>query len=217
MRRAALDQIEGWDSHNVTEDADLSFRLAAHKWRLSYILPPTKEEAVADFNAWHYQRARWMKGFFQTWQCHMQAPFAPGGLQGLARFLTLQLTLGLTLVNALFHFPIMAGVGVYILYLTLAGLPINIPVHFIISLCLSYGAGMYIGAVGAIRAGKPSLLLSVPFMPLYWFALCAPTLRALWELKRNPFHWHKTAHGVTSAPTLKLTPETPISLHDYHQ
>jgi len=49
-----------------------------------------------------------------------------------------------------------------------------------------------------IRAGKPALLLSVPFMPLYWFALCAPTIRALWELRRKPFHWHKTEHGITS-------------------
>ena len=217
MRRVALDLIEGWDAHNVTEDADLSFRLAAHKCRLGYISPPTQEEAVTNFRAWHFQRARWMKGFIQTWQCHMQAPFAPGGLRGLVRFFTLQLTLGLTIMNALFHLPIMASVAIYILYLKLAGQPINIPVPFIISLCLSYGAGMYIGAAGAIRAAKPALLLSVPFMPLYWFALCAPTLRALWELKRKPFHWHKTEHGVTSTPPLKLTIDLPISIHDNHQ
>ena len=217
MRREALEQIEGWDSYNVTEDADLSFRLAAHGWELGYILPPTQEEAVSSFRAWHFQRARWMKGFIQTWQCHMQAPFAPGGLRGAARFFTLQLTLGLTIINALFHLPVMAGAGVYILYLKIAGQTVNIPAPFIISLCLSYGAGMYIGAEGAIRSGKPALLLSVPFMPLYWFALCAPTLRALWELKRNPFHWHKTEHGVTPATTLKQTASTPISTHDYYQ
>ena len=63
MRRTALDDIKGWDSHNVTEDADLSFRLAAQNWDIGYITPPTQEEAVSNFKAWHFQRARWMKGY----------------------------------------------------------------------------------------------------------------------------------------------------------
>ncbi|WP_051279815.1 glycosyltransferase [Hellea balneolensis] len=215
MRREALDDVEGWDAHNVTEDADLSFRLAARNWSLSYITPPTQEEAVADFSAWHFQRARWMKGYMQSWRCHMRAPFAPGGAAGLARFFTLQLTLGLTLISALFHLPVMAGVGIYCLYQYLLGLPIEIPMPFLISLGISYAAGMIIGAVGALRAQKPALLLSVPFMPLYWFALCAPTLRALWELRRNPFHWHKTAHGVYLSEPLNLPPETLIKSNEY--
>lgn len=215
MRRTALEAIQGWDSHNVTEDADLSFRLAAQNWRLGYITPPTQEEAVSTFNAWHFQRARWMKGYLQTWQCHMRAPFAPGGLKGIARFFTLQLTLGLTLISALFHLPVMTGVAIYALYQYLSGASINIPAPFIASLAISYSAGMLIGGIGAMRARKPALLLSVPFMPLYWFALCAPTLRALWELRRNPFHWHKTEHGITPQRPLKTSPESLTSLHEY--
>jgi len=215
MRRAALNAIEGWDAYNVTEDADLSFRLAAQNWRLGYITPPTQEEAISGFKAWHFQRARWMKGYMQTWQCHMRAPFAPGGLRGIARFFTLQLTLGLTLISALFHLPVMAGVVAYGLYQYVSGFPINIPMPFLVSLGVSYGAGMLIGAVGALRAGKPYLLLSVPFMPLYWFALCAPTIRALWELSRYPFHWHKTQHGVNPREPLKMPPESPSNAHEY--
>lgn len=215
MRRAALDSIQGWDSHNVTEDADLSFRLAAHDWRLGYITPPTQEEAVSNFKAWHFQRARWMKGYLQTWQCHMHAPFVPGGFKGLARFFTLQLTLGLTLISALFHLPVMAGVSLYCLYQYISGTPLNIPAPFLASLAISYGAGMLIGGVGAVRAGKPALLLSVPFMPFYWFALCAPTIRALWELKSNPFHWHKTEHGVSPQMPLKTSPERLTNVHEH--
>jgi len=215
MRRAALDAIQGWDSHNVTEDADLSFRLAAQNWQLGYITPPTQEEAVSSFRAWHFQRARWMKGYLQTWQCHMRAPFAPGGLNGFTRFFTLQMTLGLTLISALFHLPVMAGVAIYCFYQYLLGAPISIPIPFLASLVISYGAGMLIGAIGSIRAGKPVLLLSVPFMPIYWFALCAPTIRALWELRRNPFHWHKTDHGISSQVPLKTPPESLTSLHEH--
>ena len=219
MRRIALDEIEGWDSHNVTEDADLSFRLAAQHWRIGYITPPTQEEAVSDFRAWHFQRARWMKGYMQTWQTHMRAPFAPGGFRGFVRFFTLQLTLGLTLISALFHLPVMAGAAIYCLHRYLSDLPIIIPAPFILSLGISYGAGMLIGALGALRSGRPALLLSVPFMPLYWFALCAPTIRAVWELSHNPFHWHKTDHGVNAPTTKNLALKTPSeglsNAHEY--
>jgi len=37
-------------------------------------------------------------------------------------------------------------------------------------------------------------------MPAYWALLFAPSLRAIWELRRIPFHWHKTEHGVSPAP-----------------
>ncbi|MDB2438626.1 glycosyltransferase [Hellea sp.] len=216
MRRTALDEIEGWDSHNVTEDADLSFRLAAKSWRLGYITPPTQEEAVSDFDAWHYQRSRWMKGFMQTWQCHMRAPFAPGGWRGVARFVMIQITLGLTLINALFHLPVMAGVAIYYMHQYLAGQAIIIPFPFLVSLAISYGAGMVIGVVGALRANKPALLLSVPLMPLYWFTLCGPTIRAVWELRRNPFHWHKTEHGIATQTLLKAPAKSLINPHEYY-
>ena len=131
------------------------------------------------------------------------------------RFFTLQLTLGLTLISALFHLPVMAGIIIYGLHQNILGLPFTIPTPFLISLAISYMAGMIIGAIGALRAGKPALLLSVPFMPLYWFALCAPTLRALWELRRIPFHWHKTEHGITSHTPLKTPPERLTNLHEH--
>ena len=66
IRRSALARVGGWDSHNVTEDADLSFRLAAYGYNIGYIYPPTQEEAVSIFQDWRLQRARWIKGYIQT-------------------------------------------------------------------------------------------------------------------------------------------------------
>ena len=63
IRRSALDEVGGWDSYNVTEDADLSFRLAAKGCSFGYVDFPTDEEAVSDWRSWHYQRVRWMKGY----------------------------------------------------------------------------------------------------------------------------------------------------------
>ncbi|MEZ5722737.1 MAG: glycosyltransferase family 2 protein [Paracoccaceae bacterium] len=45
FRRAALEELGGWDAHNVTEDADLGIRLARHGYRTELIDTVTKEEA----------------------------------------------------------------------------------------------------------------------------------------------------------------------------
>lgn len=199
MRRTAIDTVCGWDSHNVTEDADLSFRLAAAGWNMGYITSSTQEEAVSDWRSWYFQRARWMKGFIQTWCVHMQVPFAPIGWQGMKRFFTLQITVGLTLISALFHLPALILFTVMWVSQWLSGHPIHIPFPFILSLGISYSIGILIGMVGALRMGKVHLIPSAVFMPLYWLALFPPTLQALWDLRHRPFHWHKTEHGVSPA------------------
>jgi len=196
VRRTALDAVGGWDSYNVTEDADLSFRLAALGWKFGFIDCATDEEAVMSWTSWCLQRSRWMKGFIQTWVVHMQIPFAPRGWAGFKRFYILQLTIGLTLLNAFFHLPIVIIMILILAKQILSSGPIYIPIPFIVSLILSYLAGISIGIIGAIRAGKPKLILSAIWMPIYWLDLFFPTLHALWELAHRPFFWHKTHHGV---------------------
>jgi cellulose synthase/poly-beta-1,6-N-acetylglucosamine synthase-like glycosyltransferase len=74
FRRSALNHVGGWDPFNVTEDADLGFRLARHGWRSDVIAPGTLEEAPEDRSAWIAQRSRWLKGHFVTWLVHMRDP-----------------------------------------------------------------------------------------------------------------------------------------------
>lgn len=204
IRRRALEAIGGWDAYNVTEDADLSFRLAlqgpSKKGRLGFINPPTDEEIVIDWRAWTDQRARWMKGFMQTYNVHMLPPFAPGGRTGLLRVFTLNLTLGLTLVSGFFNLPFFLILCVSRGISVAHGHPVFIPDWFLYALGLGYGSGVLCGVVGAIRSRQYSLLRSVPLMPVYWLALFRPTLQALYELWARPFHWHKTEHGVTDTP-----------------
>lgn len=196
MRRAALggkgwDPHEGWDPHNVTEDADLSFRIAAKGWQIGYISPPTYEEAVETLGPWMDQRTRWMKGYMQSWLVHMHAPLLPGGWPGVKRQITLQLTLGISLLAGLFHLPILILVSLQMIYGTPHPLALGL-------LGAGYGWGITIGIVGAIRAKQSHLLRSVIMMPAYWLLLFWPSWRALFELRSRPFHWHKTEHGVTN-------------------
>jgi len=209
IRRSALDKIGGWDAYNVTEDADLSFRLAALNYKIGYISLPTQEEAVESWQAWQYQRARWMKGFLQTWLVHMSRPLMPGGATGILRFLTVQVTIGSALLAGLIHVPFM-------LYLCLIG-ALNILGYNIAApsmwvwagLALCYGAGMLSGALAAIRIRQKRLLLHVLFMPVYWWLLFPATLQAVWEFLFAPFHWNKTEHGVTAVTHQITEPKSP--------
>ena len=118
--------------------------------------------------------------------------------KGLKRFFILQLSIGLTLLNAIFHLPIIIMIACVILWQILNTGIIYIPIHFLVSLIISYLAGILIGIIGVIRAGKPRLIFSSMAMPIYWSALFFPALHALWELGRKPFFWHKTHHSGKS-------------------
>ena len=197
IRRQALEAVGGWDAHNVTEDADLSFRLAAHGYNIGYIHPPTQEEAVSIVGDWKLQRARWIKGYIQTWNVHMKRPFAPGGLRGVFRFFTLQVTLGATLLSIIFYTPVVIGLPIIALILWWVDVPQAISITYGLTFLFSISAGCLIGLVGSHRSGKPDLIRSVLSMPIYWLLLFEPALRAIKELKGNRFHWHKTRHGVS--------------------
>lgn len=70
FRVAALRGLGGWDSFNVTEDADLGVRLARYGLRTATIASQTGEEAPVTMRPWLKQRTRWMKGWMQTLIVH---------------------------------------------------------------------------------------------------------------------------------------------------
>ena len=74
FRRSVLEQLGGWDAHNVTEDADLGMRLARFGYRCEMIPSTTWEEANCRVRPWIRQRSRWLKGYAVTWATHMRRP-----------------------------------------------------------------------------------------------------------------------------------------------
>ncbi|HEX7883729.1 MAG TPA: glycosyltransferase family 2 protein [Afipia sp.] len=58
FRTCILREVGGWDLYNVTEDADLGFRLARFKYRCVMFPSTTYEEAPARFGPWLRQRSR---------------------------------------------------------------------------------------------------------------------------------------------------------------
>lgn len=201
MRRDALEAVGGWDPHNVTEDADLAFRLATQGGRIGWIEPSTEEEAVSRLRPWFKQRSRWLKGYIQTWLVHMNAPFTGGW----RRALMLQITLGFSLLSVAFFAPVMVTLGLIGLAKMLGITQISLPTIYLAALGFSLLCGMMVGALGALRSRRLHLLWHVPLMPIYWLLLFPPLIQALIELRTRPFHWHKTEHGVTGAPPPEAT------------
>jgi hypothetical protein len=70
FRADALRAVGGWDAWNVTEDADLGFRLWRRGWRLGVLSRPTWETPPGALELWLPQRTRWLKGYMQTWGVH---------------------------------------------------------------------------------------------------------------------------------------------------
>ena len=190
FRVDALRAVGGWDAFNVTEDADLGFRLWRHGWRLGVIGRPTWETPPHGVACWLPQRTRWLKGYMQTWGVHTRR------LDGLGwrGLLALPLTLGAGLVAAAMHAVTLAWIAATLMISTTAGLPALTP-RFALGVLLTGVVAAWIqGAVGARRAkvrwGATDMMAS----PAYWALLSLAFVHAAWRLIVDPHAWDKTAH-----------------------
>ncbi len=197
FRRDVLADVGGWDAWNVTEDADVGFRLAAAGWRLGALARPTWEPAPVALEVWAPQRSRWIKGHMQTWGVHMRRP----GLGDWRRAVGLQATLGLSLVSSVMHGAMAAGV---LACLTVAAAGLHAP--YITSadwmlLVGGWASAMLAIAVGEARCGRRLSAWDSLSALAYWPLQSLAAMFAVWELVARPFHWSKTPHEPVEAVT----------------
>jgi cellulose synthase/poly-beta-1,6-N-acetylglucosamine synthase-like glycosyltransferase len=189
FRTATLKALGGWDAWNVTEDADLGFRMAARRLRTGLLRCPTWESAPARLGDWTPQRTRWVKGYMQTWGVHMRAPFRGG----IGAFVALQATLGLAIVSAVFHGPLLLIVlacgGVAFLF---EGAPP--PTADLALLVGGWGGAVLAMSKGAERAGLRMRLSEALAAPVYWSLQSVAALFAIVQLCTRPYYWSKTSH-----------------------
>ncbi len=195
FRRAALEECGGWDPFNVTEDADLGFRLARHGWLSGIIQPGTLEEAPVNVKAWSAQRSRWLKGHAISWAVHMRQPGALRGEAGLGGLAALQTSLGANALSAMAHAPAFAVIVLLTVWRLAAGTP---PLILLPVMC-GYGAAILAGATGARRAGFQPRLTDLLLLPAYWLLQAPAMIRALREIVQAPYFWAKTDHAVTAS------------------
>ncbi|MEQ8657586.1 MAG: glycosyltransferase family 2 protein [Hyphomicrobiales bacterium] len=200
FRRSALIEAGGWDPYNVTEDADLGIRLARLGYATQMIASTTFEQAPTGFKSWIKQRARWFKGWWQTWLVHMRHPLKLMRELGLGGFLAFQTIMLGVLVSVLIHpFFLLAtlwaisGVGGP-LYAAATGTGQVLITLNLVNFSIGYLSVVLLSGAGANRRGMKRIVPVLLSIPLYWICLSAAGFLALWELIRRPHHWNKTPH-----------------------
>lgn len=185
-----LRHLGGWDAWNVTEDADLGFRLWRHGYRLGAIERPTYETPPGGIEHWLPQRCRWLKGYLQTFGVHTRDPVGLGP-RGILALIT---TLGASLIAAAAHGPSLAWVIVALITATDAQIAPATPLAALSVLILGAASAWLSGAIGARRAGVPYGVRDMAASPAYWALLSLAFVHAAWRLVTEPFAWDKTAH-----------------------
>jgi cellulose synthase/poly-beta-1,6-N-acetylglucosamine synthase-like glycosyltransferase len=216
FRTSILREVGGWDAWNVTEDADLGFRLARFGYRSVTFDSTTLEEAPIRFGAWLGQRSRWMKGWMQTWSVHMRNPrrlWREAGPRGL---LTLNLIVGGNVLTALAYPVLLAEIVAYLLIKGAGGTPAWFfsswlaPLH-IAAIAAGFLSTVLIGLMGLARRGHLRSGWVLALTPIYWGCLSIAAWRALWQLWRDPYRWEKTEHGLSQDRASATRPRTRVA------
>ncbi|HYG27113.1 MAG TPA: glycosyltransferase family 2 protein [Caulobacteraceae bacterium] len=190
FRTDVLRAVGGWDVWNVTEDADLGFRLWRRGWRLGVITRPTWETPPGSFQHWLPQRTRWLKGYMQTLGVHSRRPWELG-FRGL---FSLTVTVGAGVASAAIHGLSLAWLATAVLVAAMAGVPPLIPELAAGVLLVGAASAWLCCWIGTQRAGVSYGPADMAAAPAYWALLSLAWVHAAWRLVREPFAWDKTAH-----------------------
>jgi cellulose synthase/poly-beta-1,6-N-acetylglucosamine synthase-like glycosyltransferase len=198
FRRSVLEELGGWDAHNVTEDADLGIRLYRHGYRTELLDTVTGEEANCRVIPWIKQRSRWIKGYMMTWAVHMRAPGLLWRQLGGWRFAGFQIMFLGTILQFLLaplmwsFWSIPMGLGHPLTGVLANSDIIAMSTAFILSEAVS----ITLGIVALRRSGHRISPLWVPTLQLYFPLAALAAYKGLWELLTRPFYWDKTNHGL---------------------
>lgn len=201
FRVAALRAVGGWDEHNVTEDADMGFRLWRAGGRLGVLALPTHEPPPGNLEHWLPQRTRWLKGYMQTWGVHTRDVRGLGWSGGVS----LALTLGTALASAAVHAPSLSWLLSTVLIAMAADLPPETPAFALGVLAIGALAAWVNAAIGCRRAGMSYTISDMVSAPAYWSLLSLAFAHAAWRLVTEPFAWDKTRHfAQTGSPAVAM-------------
>lgn len=212
FRTDALRRVGGWDPWNVTEDADVGFRLVRAGGYMADLPCRTLEEAPHHLPAWLKQRRRWLKGHLQTLISHLLQPGLLLHEAGFTAALTfLALLLG-TLLGTLFYPLFIVTTVVAVLDGSLFS-----PRNSFELLCSSLALGLagsgictvfLVPALGAWRRGAPDLWRWLPLLPIYHLLASLAAWLALYDYFHDRFGWHKTAHGLARSSRYRKRTQT---------
>ncbi|MDW8058616.1 MAG: glycosyltransferase [Thermomicrobium sp.] len=195
-----LRELGGWDPFNVTEDADLGIRAAAHGYRVGIINSTTWEEANTHVGNWIRQRSRWIKGYLQTVLVHTRHPLRLVRTAGWRNAFGFVLLIGGAPFAFLSLIPLWSLTLLWIVTRTHAFDLLFPPVVLYISLfnlLIGNGVMIYLGMLAGFKRRRYGLIPFALLNPFYWILHSIASYKAVWQLITKPFYWEKTRHGLS--------------------
>jgi cellulose synthase/poly-beta-1,6-N-acetylglucosamine synthase-like glycosyltransferase len=216
FKRDVLEELEGWDPYNVTEDFDLGIRLYnAHKkvgiafdmlgkrpnsrifrnkYNFSMMNSTTLEESPTTFMGWLRQRTRWQRGKIQTLKKIVNAP--PSAPLNKIHSVMMSLVPHMGPIN-------LTGI-VYSVFVFFSGIPMPPWIYYVFGFnmamigfyCVMQGYGYFT----AVHKNRRHRLRKAVFVgvttPIYWVMQWAADVRAIkHEYLGARVFWEKTAHS----------------------
>jgi hypothetical protein len=134
----------------------------------------------------------------QTWLVHMRDPRQLLRNAGVAGFFGFQLFVGGTVLTALLN-PVLWLIFLLSFFtnVPLLHLPAFVQPLSGMGLLLGNALFAYLAMLGPHRRGWLDLSPYALFAPVYWLLISVAAYRALWHLVVKPWHWEKTAHGLS--------------------
>lgn len=201
FRTKDLQNLQGWDPFNVTEDADLGVRLFKKGYQTVIIDSTTLEEANSEFINWLRQRSRWIKGYMQTYLVHMRDPLSFVKRHGIHSFL-FQLTVGGKLAFIFINPFLWVATFAYFFLYSIFGSTIEsvypTAVFYMAIIPFIFGnfLFLYYYMIGCAKRQEWWLIKYVYLIPFYWLMISIAGFIALKQLIVNPHYWEKTVHGL---------------------
>jgi cellulose synthase/poly-beta-1,6-N-acetylglucosamine synthase-like glycosyltransferase len=198
FRRDILEKLGRWDAYNVTEDADLGYRLYRMGYRCSWINTVTYEEANYRMIPWIKQRSRWLKGLFLTVLVHFKRPAALSNEIGILATLSM---VCLTIIPW-----ILSPLAPIILPIWILSFGMELPIYstfpdwftwmVIITFIATELMTVYLGFKATDTAQHKHLRLWLLTTIFYWPIACFASYKALFEVFVRPVYWDKSEHGL---------------------
>jgi len=192
-----------WDPFNVTEDADLGFRIFRYKMRTSMVNSYTQEEANSRIISWIRQRTRWQKGYLLTFLIHTSRPKELIRDLGIRKSLQAIMIFGgnffLPLFNPVLWVIFLVGIIPQNSFVQMPQVPLPIYLIGLFNLIVGNVTFITIHLIAAFKSKRYDLAVVSLFLPFYWMLLSLATFRAAYQFATNPFYWEKTKHGLSKS------------------
>ncbi len=146
-RKSALDEVGGFDSKNLTEDIEITWRLTYFGYERRMCLSTNATTTVPDnLKGWYTQRRRWNMGGLQCIKKYKKS-FLKKGMLGMfiLPFFVLQLFLGVLGLGIFFYLIITRFISNYLL--VTYSVPVGVPVLTMDTLYVTPNFLNYIGVI----------------------------------------------------------------------